>query len=179
MAQVKWGGPFTTVDRSTRVMIKGDVFGTFDGEVPAEQEHALKLALVGAVPVVFRDSETTALKLLAQLDRIADALQQQVAGQLAEIGASGTIRVVSVQLDDQSEAKLQAAMGQAGPAPAGPAPAGGSTGGGLQADLANQMANRLAASARSGGLTRGKIILLLVGIIGLIAASVVVSVFLR
>lgn len=174
MAQIKWGGPFTTVDTSTRTMISGDVWGTFEGEVSPEQEHSLKTVLVGALPVLFRESTMPFLQLIPQLDVMSDALRQHVSGQLAELGLSGTVYVTTVQLSPESEAKLCAAMAQAGPAPTA-----GAAGGDLQAELANQVANRLAASAQGGGLTRGKIFLLIAGVIGAIVLVAIAGLVLR
>lgn len=173
MSQIKWGGPFTSVDKSTRTVISGDVWGTFDGEVSPQQEHSVKTVLVGALPVVFRESDISFLKLIAQLDVISDALQASVSGQLAELGVSGTVKVNTVQLDPESEAKAFAAMTQAGSSSAGE-----SSGGDVQAELANQMAHRLAAAAQGGGLTRGKLMLLLAGVIGVIVLVVVASLIL-
>jgi hypothetical protein len=98
MAQFKWGGPFSGIDKVARAPVSGSVAGTFDGTFSADQQQTLSaLILQGFVDVV-AGLPTTLSEATSKLDDLSQRLTQQVTDALSQHGASGQLTIVMVKL---------------------------------------------------------------------------------
>jgi hypothetical protein len=99
---------FSSLDPVARVPAQGRVGGTFSGEWPADQEDAVKAALMAAFNDMLAGGKTPLLTALADLAALGTQLSTAAEAGLGKLGARGKATVAFASVDPTTEAALRA-----------------------------------------------------------------------
>jgi hypothetical protein len=97
-ATFKWGGRFSTVDKTSGMPVSGMVFGTFDGQFPPDQQQSLAGRILAGFQDMLAGLDGPVAEAVADTAGLAGRLTGSVQADLQQAGANGVLTIVQVKL---------------------------------------------------------------------------------